>query len=167
MELLRVNIQIEAYLKTEPKYRAVKVFVLFNSEAAQREVLNEMCLGRIPAFFNISDDVPDWLMMKGQDGAENLLHIDIAPGPSSVIYENLERTTLDHVIEQIVSNFLLGLALIVCFYTIDEAFKGGEPVLGAILISGGLGLLLRVSQVLTVLPVQSGTPFSPSLSRCW
>jgi len=142
MELLKVNLAISKVKHIE--YKATKVFITFQTEKAQRECLEKMCVGSIPAALDWKDSIADQrMLMEG-----NLLNMKEAPEPSSILYENLQHGTFQHLKEQLISWFILGIGIIICYFSVDACFQQGEPVLGAILISVWNSILPMINRYL-------------------
>jgi hypothetical protein len=127
-KLLQLNMKISK-LKHKT-YGACKVFVIFNTEAVQRKVLETMCVGTIPAMMDHTDAIDPKFLVKG-----NLLDIREAHEPSSVIYENLDVSAAALWRQWLLSWFILCCFLVAAYETIDVCFLKGNPVLGAFLIS--------------------------------
>jgi hypothetical protein len=143
LQLLKVNQKI-AELK-DTKHKAVKVFIIFNTEHTQRECLNSMCVGRIPAAFDWKNQLDPKFLFDG-----NLMAITEAPEPSTVIYENLHEGVWEHAKQQVISWFCLGCGLVVANYSVKACFDGGQPALGAILISVWNSLLPMLNKFLVM-----------------
>lgn len=143
MQLLKTNMAISKLKHT--KYNACKVYVIFNTEASQRACLEAMCVGAIPAALDKHDEIDPKFLFKG-----NLLAIKEAPEPSSVIYENLHRGFKEHTIEQLISWTVLGLGLMVTYFTINGFFRAGQPVLAALAISFFNSVLPEVNRFLVM-----------------
>jgi len=144
MQLLKTNMAISKH--KHKTYKACKVFVVFNEESHQRLCLNSMCVGKIPAMQDRKDLIDEKFLFKG-----NLLSIKEAPEPSTVLYENLHYGIVDYVKEQVVSWAVLGVGLICTYFTVDVCFAGGQPVLGAILISFWNGVLPEINRALVMI----------------
>ena len=67
-------------------YSAKKIFVVFETEAAQRSCLREMTVGTIPALLNQAGNISQNQKFRG----ENVLAVCEAPEPTDVIWVNLE-----------------------------------------------------------------------------
>jgi len=127
-QLLKVNLEIDKL--SECSYSASKVLVVFNEERAQRLCLDKMCVGLVPAALDWRGRVEDKYLEGG-----NLLRIHEAPEPSTILYENLDRGLVEHLGEQCLSWLVLGVGLVLTYYSVDACFALGQPVWGAILIS--------------------------------
>ena len=99
-------------------------------------------VGRIPAAL-------DWKMIEEKYIFKgNLLHILEAPEPSSIQYEYLDRGFVEHTFEQLVSWTVVSGALILTYFTVVACFDGGQPLLGAIMISFWNGLIPEINRFL-------------------
>jgi hypothetical protein len=143
MQLLKTNMEISKLKHSQ--YSACKVYIIFNTEQAQRSCLESMCVGAIPAALDKTDEIDPKFLFKG-----NLLAIKEAPEPSSVLYENLDRGFKEHCFEQLISWTLLAIGLIVTYFTIDAFFKAGQPVAAALAISFWNGVLPELNRYLVM-----------------
>mmetsp|Transcript_28519 Transcript_28519/g.63650 ORF Transcript_28519/g.63650 Transcript_28519/m.63650 type:complete len:992 (-) Transcript_28519:354-3329(-) len=128
VKLCKTNLEFSKIV--DRKYQACKVYVMFETEEAQRTCLNNMCVGKVPAALDWKDQINKEYLMDG-----NLLHVAEAPEPESIIYENLQYGTADKTKQQLTNWTILVIALAAAFFTIREAYVQGYPAIGAILIS--------------------------------
>ena len=124
-------------------YDACKVFVTFESEQSQRECLEKMTVGLVPALLDRRDVIDPKFLFHG-----NLLHVHEAPEPSSVQYEFLDKGFDDHVFEQARSWAIMVAILVLTYFTVTACFDQGQPVLGAIMISFWNGLIPEAVRLL-------------------
>lgn len=88
-KILDKDVEIRECCKKE--FSAKKVFVVFETEAAQRSCLREMTVGKIPALLNTATNIPEHQRFR----QDNILSINEAPEPTDVIWVNLE-TSIQH-----------------------------------------------------------------------
>lgn len=141
MKLLQTNMKLSE--EKHKKYEAVKVFVIFNEETAQRSCLEHMCVGEIPAMLDATDKIDPKYLFDG-----NLLAIKEAPEPSSILYENLENGLVVHAKEQLISWAVLSVGLVLTWVTVSLCFQKGQPLIGAVLISFWNSVLPIVNKIL-------------------
>ena len=102
-----------------------------------------MCVGVIPAMLDSTDTIDTKYLFQG-----NLLRILEAPEPSSIQYEYLDRGFREHAQEQLISWTLVCIMLILTYFTVVACFDGGQPLLGAIMISFWNGLIPEINRFL-------------------
>ena len=93
-KIQQLDEEIAALAKKE--YECVKVFVVFETEEAQRSCLREMTVGVIPAMLEAAAHIPEHQRFRGT----NVLSINEAPEPTDIIWVNLETSIQHRVIEQ-------------------------------------------------------------------
>ncbi len=113
------------------KYVVSNVFVVFNTEESQRKCLRDLSVGAVLAYGNWSRAVAKENLFHG-----NVLFITEAPEPSAIFYENLDSGIFQRLKENITSWFILGIGLLITYYSVGACFNGGQPALAAILITG-------------------------------
>ena len=108
MQLLEVKMEIEKLKLAQ--YKAVQVFIIFNEETSQRKCLESMCVGKIPAMLDTTDNINAKILFDG-----SLLAIKEASKTS-----NLEFGFQKHLQEQIISCWaaLLSVSLVLAYFSI-------------------------------------------------
>ena len=120
---------------------AKKVFVVFDTEGAQRSCLREMSVGTIPAILNQAD-LPEHQKFRGT----NILSVSEAPEPTDVIWENLE-TSLVHQIVELSCTFGVTSVLVAIAAFIIITLNKTNPAAAAIFVSvcnGGLPTAFKI-----------------------
>jgi hypothetical protein len=122
-------------------YSCVKVFVVFETEAAQRSCLKEMTVGTIPAILNTATNIPEHQRFR----KENILSVSEAPEPTDVIWVNLE-TTMMHQVKELTFTMTLTVGLVailgVCIWQISES----SPTMAGFFVAacnGGLPAFMK------------------------
>jgi hypothetical protein len=128
LRLLKINLQIDSLKKLA--FTSCTVYVTFNEEESQRRVLDTMVIGSISSFFDNKNAIDANYIVKG-----NILKVNEAPEPSSIIYENLDVTFGAALQKQLISWLIMGVALVATWYSVNGCFIGGQPGIGAVMIS--------------------------------
>jgi len=115
---------------TKKTYECVKVFVIFETEAAQRACLKEMTVGTIPAMMEIAAHIPEHQRFRGT----NVLSVVEAPEPTDVIWENLETPFRHRVIEQ-TTTLTASFAIVAICGLLIQVISSTNAALAAMFIS--------------------------------
>ncbi|GMH48808.1 hypothetical protein TL16_g00380 [Triparma laevis f. inornata] len=138
-KITKVDAEITELLKKE--YSAVKVFVVFETEAAQRSCLKEMTVGTIPALLNQATNIPEHQRFR----KENILSVSEAPEPTDVIWVNLE-TTMPHMIKQTAFSMTLTVTLVAILGLAIWQISESSPSLAGFFVAacnGGLPAFMK------------------------
>jgi hypothetical protein len=113
------------------KYDACRVFVVFESETAQRLCLKELTAGLIPSLFDIQT-VKDEYLFRGS----NQLIVGEAPEPHDVCWENLGMTTgIQLVLQKLFCFFYLTCLNVVCAMLVFHSFVSYPSMVTTVLIA--------------------------------
>ena len=110
--LAQVNDDIARELHyNKASYKAFKVFVIFETEHAQRRCLAALSRGTLAAAFEWTDGMDDAYLWRGRDGVANVLAVGEAPEPSEIYYEDVHVTFQLRATQQSYT-FAIAIALI-------------------------------------------------------
>jgi len=110
-----------------------KVLVTFNEEKSQRNCLEDLSVGLIPAILNWDIKSVDGKKLKFRD--TNLLAVREAPEPEDIIYENLGIDDYKIVLQQCLTYSILICMLAVAFFLIRYAMDE-SAFIASLIISG-------------------------------
>mmetsp|Transcript_8508 Transcript_8508/g.12383 ORF Transcript_8508/g.12383 Transcript_8508/m.12383 type:complete len:973 (+) Transcript_8508:76-2994(+) len=91
------------------EYSSTKVFVTFETEAAQRYVLSKLCLGKLKVWRNDTHSLDSYLMFRGK----HILDVEEPAEPGAIRWHNLDESFKDQVKSLSVTTFVTLCALLV------------------------------------------------------
>ena len=112
-------------------YEAARVYVVFDTEAAQRACLAAMSLGRLPAALDWTSSVPTKYQWPA-DG--NVLDVAEAPEPAEVRWDMLGTTFRERLAWQCGADAIC-LGLVAAGFALLWSFKG-KPAVTALIVVG-------------------------------
>jgi len=142
-QLAKQNVKIAELAKQH--YPVCKVFVTFNDEKGQRNALQSLTTGAIPAFFEYGRKEED--KFRGT----NVLSVAESVEPSEVIWQNLEMSALFQTVQGIIASILTLGIVVACYFMIvtikDDPRYARLTGVGVSLINSILPVLLKLITV--------------------
>jgi len=127
-KLWKVSREIDELKKQT--FPVCKVYCIFSDENGQRECLNTLTTGKIPAMFEIGN-----LENKFRFRGTNVLEIEEPVEPSEVIWHNLELSGTYLFFQGVVSSILTLIIIICCYFIIVQLKEGAYAKSIGILVS--------------------------------
>uniref|UniRef100_A0A7S2V6J7 CSC1/OSCA1-like cytosolic domain-containing protein n=1 Tax=Fibrocapsa japonica TaxID=94617 RepID=A0A7S2V6J7_9STRA len=144
-KLVKINEQIAKLSHPDKEYPVCKVYVIFQTEEGQRNALEALTTGAIPAAFEIST-VEDKYKFRGT----NVLSVEEAVEPSEVLWENLELSVWYSLAQSLVSLVLTALLIYWAYLAIYAAKKSAKSTATGLVVSVINVLLPIVLRMITM-----------------
>lgn len=129
-QLWKVNQKVDALSADQRTYPVGEVYCIFSTEEGQRQCLNALTTGKIPAMFEIGDK-PKEHRFRGT----NVLEVEEPVEPSEVIWQNLEISGFTFFVQGVVTALLTLAVIAACYYVIVQLKESGSTKSTGVVVS--------------------------------
>ncbi|CAM9126018.1 unnamed protein product [Heterosigma akashiwo] len=129
-QLWKANQKVDALSADQRTYPVGEVYCIFSTEEGQRQCLNALTTGKIPAMFEIGDK-PKEHRFRGT----NVLEVEEPVEPSEVIWQNLEISGFTFFVQGVVTALLTLAVIAACYYVIVQLKESGSTKSTGVVVS--------------------------------
>ena len=117
----------------DERYKAVRVYVIFDSEDSQRACLRAMSLGTVPAALDWGGSVEARYQWRNADGTANVLDVREAMEPTEIRWDMFQTTYLERLLSQTVAT-TLSFGIVACGFSFLVINKGNRATTSLIIV---------------------------------
>jgi hypothetical protein len=123
-----IDEKIKEYFKTAKEPDVTKIFLTFETEAAQREILAKMTVGTLDALNNNLKAVDPQYLFRGK----YVLEVREPDEPTAIRWHELNSTNLEILIRKIATSVVTGGFIVAAFYAVRKLYLMNQPWLASI-----------------------------------